>query len=153
MIRTAAPSGLDSDWLGSVAAALTSLLGDDRYMHVWQAVARLLRGDAEVLIDDGTGTLPLPQVLRNLEVARDDPERAARALAVAAVASGGSADGARPAWQHCQDYGNQTRGGHTPSHPIPGVHSPGGARSLYNLAIGSQGDPGSTATAARGAAS
>ncbi len=147
-----AAAGASEHAVDTFAAELQRQVEGDEYAHSAIALQALLTGEVHILDHGGATPAPISTVLHELGRAGVGPDKAARALVLGAVAVGGCTDRIRPAWQHCQDYGNVTRGGMAPHHPVRGVNSPSGARALYNLLIGHPGAPGTVATQARGAA-
>jgi hypothetical protein len=145
-------AGVSEHDVDAFAAELQRQVVGDEYAHSAIALQALLSGEVHILDHGGATPIPIGTVLYELGRAGVGPEKAARALVLGAVAVGGCTDRVRPAWQHCQDYGNVTRGGIPPDHPVKGVNSPSGARALYNLLIGRPGAPGTVATQSRGVA-
>jgi hypothetical protein len=143
-------AGVSEQAADAFAGELGRQVDGDDYAHCAFALQALLSGEVHILDHGGANPIPIDAVLYELGRAGVGPEKAARALVLGAVAVGGCTDRVRPAWQHCQDYGNMTRSGRAPDHPVKGVNSPSGARALYNLLIGRPGAPGTVATQARG---
>jgi hypothetical protein len=127
-----AAAGVSEHDVDAFAAELQRQVEGDEYAHSAIALQALLSGEVHILDHGGATRTPIDTVLYELGRAAVGPDKAARALVLGAVAVGGCADRIRPAWQHCQDYGNVTRGGLVPDHPVKGVNSPSGARALYN---------------------